>query len=62
MERDVCVHTYIHIHIDSMSAFVWAMRIVEMVVHTSTTSYKLITTLKAHCNIKYVYDGVPIES
>lgn len=32
----------------------------DMVVHTSTASYKLTTTLKTYYNIKYAYD-LPTE-
>lgn len=65
---EICMCAYVyariyrHTHTPSMSASVWAMRIVETVVQTSTTSYKLIAVLKAHCNIKCAYDALPIES
>lgn len=60
--RDMYVHLHMYTHTHSMSASVWAVRMVEMVVHTSPSSYKLISLLKAHCNIKYAYDDLPIES
>lgn len=56
----MCVYICTGIHI--VSAFVWPMRAVDMFVPTSATSYKLITILKAHCNMGHACDHLPIES
>lgn len=56
----ICVHMYTGIH--TLSAFMWPMRAVEMLVPTSATSDKLIIILKAHCNIRPARDHLPIES
>lgn len=54
----VCICTGIH----TVSAFMWPTRAVEVLVLTSATSYKLVTILKAHCNIRPACDHLPIES
>lgn len=59
-EISMCAYTCTGIHI--VSAFMWPVGAVEMLVPTSATSYKLITILKAHCNIGHACDHLPIES
>lgn len=59
---EICTCVYICTRIHIVSAFVWPMRAVEMFVPTSATSYKLITILKAHCNMGHSCDHLPIES
>lgn len=55
----MCIHMYRNAH---SVCIMWPMRAVEMFPPTSAASYKLITNLKARCNIRPACDHLPIES
>lgn len=58
---EICVCVYMCTGIHDVSAFMWPMRAVEMLVPPPASFYKLITILRAHCNFRPVCDHLPIE-